>query len=161
MRFAAVLVPLTLFAAPAEAQRSAPALPPAPRGVDYAETVCSGGIDGRYEVVRVLAGGEVVKVTRRAALTRSRAPAGEAASIQRALDRARFDRRIVQRVPHRIADGIDCTLTRRKGGVVHSVVLQQEVAGDAGVQDLVAIVSRIAALGRAATGPILRPAAER
>lgn len=159
MRLLAAIVLLSSMAAPALAQRAQPALPTTPRGIDYAETICTGGIDGRYEITRVLATGQVLKVTRRAPLRRAWASRVDVTKIMRDLDRARFERRSVQQVPRRIADGIDCTLTRRKNGSSHSVLLQQEASSDPAVQDLLQVVAEVDALGRRATGPIIRLAA--
>jgi hypothetical protein len=158
MRSVVVLGLLSAVATPAIAQRAQPMLPEAPRGVDYAETVCVGGIDGRYEVTRVLATGQVLRVTRRTPVQRTLVSRAEVMKIMRDLDRARFERRTVQRVPRRIADGIDCSLARRKDGRLYSVALQQEMGSDAAVQDLLQVVAEVNALGRRATGPIIRPA---
>jgi hypothetical protein len=161
MRSVALFAFFSVIAVPAIAQRAQPSLPAAPRGMDYVETVCAGGIDGRYEVTRALATGQVLKITRRAPVQRTSVPRAEVAKIMSDLDRARFERRIVQRVPRRIADGIDCSLTRRKDGRLHSVSLQQEMGSDPTVQDLLQVVGEVNALGRRATGPILRPATAR
>ncbi len=161
MRSIAAFALLSAMAAPAIAQRAEPALPAAPRGVDYVETVCTGGFDGRYEVTRLLATGQVLNVTRRTPIQRAWAAQAEVTKVMRDLDRARFEGRAVQPVPRRIADGIDCTLARRKDGRLHSVVLQQEMGSDPAVQDLLQVVAEVNALGRRATGPILRPAATR
>ncbi len=157
MRSIVFLALLSATAAPAIAQRVRPMLPVAPPGVDYAETVCAGGIDGRYEVTRVLATWQVLRVTRRTPVQRILVSRAEVAKIMRDLDRARFERRTVQQVPRRIADGIYCTLARRKDGRLHKVALQQEMGSDAAVQDLLEVVAEVNALGRRATGPIIRP----
>jgi hypothetical protein len=157
MRSIAIFALFPVMATTAIAQRAQPSLPAAPRGIDFAETICAGGIDGRYEVTRVLATGQVQKVTRRGPVQRILVSRADVAKIMRDLDRARFERRTVQRVPRRIADGIDCSLTRRKDGILHSVALQQEMASDPAVQDLLQVVVEVNALGRRATGPIIRP----
>ena len=54
--FPALIVAL---AVPAMAQRVQPVLPFAPRGMDYVESVCTGGFDGRYEQTRILTNGQV------------------------------------------------------------------------------------------------------
>ena len=150
---------LIALAAPATAQTMPPTLPFAPRAVDYVETVCTGGFDGRYEQVRVLATGRIAKVTRRQPEVRTaQATRGEITRIMRALDLARFEQRISPRLPRRIADGIDCTLTRRQSGRTHSVTLPQEAASLPRYRDLFDVVEDINALGRRATGAILRPA---
>jgi len=150
---------LAAIAMPATAQTMPPTLPFAPRGVDYVETVCTGGFDGRYDQVRVLASGRIAKVTRRAPdVKTARATRGEVARIMRELDMARFDRRTSPRLPRRIADGIECTLTRRQFGRSHSVTLQPEAASLPAWRDLFQVVEEVNALGRRATGAILRPA---
>ncbi|HEX4693204.1 hypothetical protein [Sphingomonas sp.] len=153
---------LVAVAAPAAAQTMPPSLPFAPRGVDYVETVCTGGFDGRYEQVRVLASGRIAKVTRRAPEVKTaRASRGEVARIMRELDIARFDRRTSSRLPRRIADGVECALTRRQLGRTHSVTLQPEAASLPAWRDLFQVVEEVNALGRRATGAILRPAGVR
>lgn len=78
MRIALFALIAAAVATPAMAQRMPPVLPFAPRGIDYVETVCTGGIDGRYEMVRVLTTGQVSKVTRRMPeVQRARATRGE------------------------------------------------------------------------------------
>lgn len=146
-------------AAPALAQQMPPVLPFAPRGIDYVETVCTGGFDGRYEMVRVLANGQISKVTRRMPeVQRARATRGEIGKIWRELDFARFEQRIVPPQKPYVMDGVDCTLTRRTGGRAHSVTLMQQVRGNPRYRDLVAALDEINALGSRATGPRLRPA---
>ncbi|MEO5937731.1 MAG: hypothetical protein ABIQ43_01835 [Sphingomonas sp.] len=150
---------IAAVAAPAVAQRMPPVLPFAPRGIDYVETVCTGGIDGRYEVVRVLATGQVSKATRRMPeVQRARATRGEVLKIWRELDLARFEQRIAPPQKPYIMDGIDCTLTRRKNGRVHAVTLMQQMRDTPRYRDLTQALDDINALGRKATGPRLRPA---
>jgi hypothetical protein len=150
---------IAAIAAPAMAQRMPPVLPFPPRGVDYVETVCTGGIDGRYEMVRVLSNGRVSKVTRRVPDgQRARATRDEVAKIWRELDFARFEQRSVPRQKPSIIDGIDCTLTRRTNGRLHTVTLMQQVRGNPKYRDLVTALDDINALGGRATGPRLRPA---
>jgi hypothetical protein len=150
---------VAVIAAPAVAQRVQPSLPPAPRGVDYVESVCTGGIDGRFEKVRVLATGQVLKVTRRSdGVLRARAKRGEVAKLWRSLDLSRFERRTVSPEKPYIADGIDCSLTRRKNGRVHTVVLMQQSRDRPQYRDLAQVLDDVNALGQRATGPILRPA---
>jgi hypothetical protein len=158
MRSLFLIASITL-AAPAVAQTMPPTLPFAPRGVDYVETVCTGGFDGRYEQVRVLATGRIAKVTRRQRAVRTaRATRGEVARIMHALDVARFEQRTSPTMPRRIADGIDCTLTRRRDGRTHSVTLPQEAQALPRYRDLFEVVDEVNGLGRRATGAILRPA---
>ena len=153
---AALVLP---FAAPVVAQTTRPILPFAPRAADYVESVCTGGIDGRYEQVRVLANGQVSKVTRRSGgVLRARATDIEVRKIWRELDLARFERRLVPPEKPYIMDGIDCTLTRRLGGRVHSVTLMQQSRDKPQYRDLVQALDDVNALGRRATGAILRPA---
>jgi hypothetical protein len=151
-----------LFAAvatPALAQVMPPVLPFPPRGVDYVETVCTGGIDGRYEVVRVLASGQVSKVTRRAPeVRRAWATRDEIRNIWRELDLARFDQRVVVPEKPYVMDGIDCVLTRRTNSRTHSVTLMQQARDKPRYRDLTRALDDINALGSRATGPRLRPA---
>jgi len=147
-------------AMPASAQRMPPVLPFAPHEVDYIETACSGGFDGRQELVRVLANGQISKVTRRTPeVQRARASRVEVATIWRQLDMARFERRVVPPQRPRIMDGVDCTLTRRTNGGIHTVVLMQQMRGVPRYRDLAQALDAINALGDRATGPRLRPAA--
>ena len=155
----ALLTLIVAAAAPAMAQRMPPVLPFAPRGIDYVETVCTGGIDGRYEVVRVLPSGQVSKVTRRIPeVRRAQATRDEVRKIWRELDLARFEQRVVPPEKPYIMDGIDCTLTRRSNGRLHTVKLMQQVRDKPKYRDLVLALDDVNALGRRATGPILRPA---
>lgn len=150
---------IATMAAPAMAQRMPPTLPFAPRGVDYVETVCTGGIDGRHEIVRVLATGQVSKVTRRVPdIQHARASRAEVAKIWRGLTLARFEQRTIPPQKPYIMDGIDCTLTRRTNGRTHSVTLMQQVRGNPKYRDLVAVLDDVNVLGGRATGPRLRPA---
>jgi hypothetical protein len=151
-----------LFAAvatPALAQAMPPVLPFPPRGVDYVEATCTGGIDGRHEVVRVLASGQVSKVTRRVPeVRRAWATRDEIRNIWRELDLARFDQRIVVPEKPYVMDGIDCALTRRINGRTHSVTLMQQARDKPRYRDLTRALDDINALGSRATGPRLRPA---
>lgn len=153
---------IAAMAAPAmaqRAQRAQPSLPTAPRGVDYVESVCTGGIDGRSEQVRVLATGQVFKVTRRSdGVLRAKATRGEVAKLWRSLDLSRFERRKASPEKPYIADGIDCTLTRRKNGRAHTVMLMQQTRDRPQYRDLTRALADVNALGQRATGPILRPA---
>jgi hypothetical protein len=155
---AALIVP---FAVPATAQRVQPVLPFAPRGVDYVESVCTGGFDGRYEQTRILANGQVMKVTRRSTgILRARATKAEVAKIWRELDFARFEQRIVPPEKPYVMDGIDCALTRRVNGRVHTVTLMQQSRTKPRYRDLVQALDDVNEIGRRATGPVLRPAVE-
>lgn len=151
------LIALIVLATPAAAQRFQPSLPAAPRGVDYVESVCTGGFDGRYEQTRVLATGNVQKVTRRVPMVSTPVPRAEVDAIMRDLDRANFEQRSVPRLPPRIADGINCTLTRRRNGGQHSVILQQEAENLPAAQDLIRILGKVNALGRRTAVPAMRP----
>ena len=158
MRIALFLL-IGAIAAPALAQRMPPVLPFPPAGVDYVETVCTGGIDGRYEMVRVLANGQVSKVTRRAPeVRRARATRDEIRSIWRELDMAQFDRRVVVPEKPYVMDGIDCSLTRRTNGRTHSVTLMQQMRDKPKYRDLARALDDINALGSRAAGPSLKPA---
>src|ERR1700760_4160709 len=127
MRPIALFALIAAAAAPAVAQRAKPALPLPPRGVDYVGSVCTGGIDGRYEVVRVLATGQVMKATRRSdGVLRAYASRREVAKIMRELDLARFETRTVPPEKPYVMDGIDCALTRGRNGRVHTVLLMQQ-----------------------------------
>lgn len=155
---AALIVP---FAFPAAAQRAQPVLPFAPRGVDYVESVCTGGFDGRYEQTRILANGQIMKVTRRSGgVLRARATRAEVTKIWRELDLARFERRSVPPEKPYVMDGIDCALTRRLNGRVHTVTLMQQSRSNPRYRDLVQALDDINQIGNRATGPVLRPAAE-
>lgn len=155
----ALLAFVGLAAAPALAQRMPPVLPFPTRGVDYVETACSGGIDGRLERVRVLATGQVSKVTRRQPeVQRAWATRIEVDKIWRELDLARFEQRIVPAEKPYIMDGVDCSLTRRAGGRTHTVTLMQQMRNKPKYRDLVTVLDDINALGARATGPRLRPA---
>ena len=160
-----LFVPVALalsVAAPAMAQRAQPVLPFAPRGMDYIESVCTGGIDGRYEQTRVLASGQVMKVTRRSdGVLQTRATRVEVMKIWRELDLSRFERRNVAPEKPYIADGIDCTLTRRQNGRTHTVTLMQQMRDKPQYRDLTRALEDVNDLGRRATGPILRPATDR
>jgi len=145
---------------PALAQRDQPMLPNAPRGVDYVESVCTGGIDGRFEQVRVYVNGRVEKITRRSGgVMRARANANDVVTIWRRLDAARFERRTVVPGKPYIMDGIDCSLTRKTDGRLHTVTLMQQSRSNPRHRDLVQVLDNVNALGRMATGPVLRPAA--
>jgi len=155
---AALIVP---FAVPAVAQRTQPVLPFAPRGADYVESVCTGGFDGRYEQTRILANGQVTKVTRGSGgVLRARATRAEVMKIWRELDFARFEQRSVPPERPYIADGVDCALTRRQNGRVHTVTLMQQNRSKPRYRDLVQALDDVNEIGRRATGPVLRPAAE-
>ncbi|MBN8816770.1 MAG: hypothetical protein J0J06_15155 [Sphingomonas sp.] len=150
---------IAAVASPALAQRMPPVLPFAPAGVDYVETVCAGGIDGRHEVVRVLATGQVSKVTRRSPdVQHARASRAEVSRIWRELDLARFERRVVPPQKPYVMDGVDCTLTRRSNGREHSVTLIQQLRDNPKYRDLIRALDDINALGAKASGPRLRPA---
>lgn len=158
MRIALIAL-MAVVALPAAAQRMPPVLPFPPRDVDYVETVCTGGIDGRHETVRILASGEISKVTRRMPeVQRARASRSEVLKIWRELDLARFDQRSVPPQKPYIMDGIDCTLTRRTNGRTHTVTLLQQVRDMPRYRDLTQALNDINELGRRATGPRLRPA---
>lgn len=155
---AALIVP---SAVPVAAQRVQPVLPFAPRGVDYIESVCTGGIDGRYEQVRILSNGQVMKVTRRSGgVLRARATKVEVTKIWRELDFARFEQRLVPPEKPYVMDGIDCALTRRQNGRVHTVTLMQQSRDKPRYRDLVQALDDVNEIGRRATGAVLRPAAE-
>jgi hypothetical protein len=135
-------------------------LPFAPRGVDYVESVCTGGFDGRYEQTRILANGQVMKVTRRSGgVLRARATKVEVTKIWRELDFARFEQRTVPREIPYVMDGIDCALTRRQSGRVHTVTLMQQSRDKPRYRDLVQALDDVNEIGRRATGAVLRPAA--
>ena len=159
------LVAAALFlslAAPAAAQRTQPVLPFAPRGVDYVESVCTGGIDGRYEQVRLLSNGQITKVMRRSGgVLRARATRVEVLKIWRELDLARFEQRLVPPEKPYVMDGINCALTRRQNGRVHTVMLMQQSRDKPRYRDLVQALDDLNELGQRATGAVLRPAAER
>lgn len=145
-------------AVPALAQRMLPVLPLAPRGIDYVETDCSGGIAGIDEQVRVLADGRVFKVTaRNSRVTETHATPGDVLSIWRKMDVARFEQRAVRGALYP-PDGITCTLARRQNGGMHSVVVPQLTRNERAIADLRAVIGDINALGARATGPRLRPA---
>lgn len=148
---------LATASGPAIAQRFVPALPPAPPTGDYVETICTGGIDGRYEQTRLLAVGRMERATRRAPMLSAPVPRAEVVAIQRDLNRANFDRRTVRGIAPRISDGVTCTLSRRRNGRVHSVTLPQEAADLPAYRDLARIVGRVDAIARRATTPELRP----
>lgn len=151
---------IAVIATPVLAQRMPPVLPFPPRGTDYVETACAGGFDGRLERVRVLASGEVLKVTRRApAVKRTWARRDEVRKIWRELDFARFEQRIVPPQQPYVMDGIDCTLTRRTNDRTHTVTLMQQMRDTPKYRDLIQALDDINALGSRATGPRLRPAA--
>lgn len=158
------LLPAALIlsiAVPATAQRVQPVLPFAPRGVDYVESVCTGGFDGRYEQTRILSNGQVMRVTRRSGgVLRARATKVEVTKIWRELDFARFERRLVPPEKPYVMDGIDCALTRRQDGRVHTVMMMQQSRGNPRYRDLVQALEDVNEIGRRATGPVLRPAAE-
>ncbi len=149
------------FAAPLAAQRTQPVLPFAPRGVDYVESVCTGGIDGRYEQVRVLSNGQVSKVTRRSGgVLRARATRVEVMKLWRELDLARFEQRRVPPEKPYVMDGVDCALTRRQNGRVHTVTLMQQTRGKPQYRDLAAALDDVNELGKRATGAVIRPVAQ-
>jgi hypothetical protein len=155
---AALVLP---FAAPVMAQGVQPVLPFAPRGVDYVESVCTGGFDGRYEQTRILSNGQIMKVTRRSGgVLRARATRAEVTKIWRELDFARFERRVVPPAKPYVMDGIDCALTRRLNGRVHTVTLMQQSRNKLRYRDLVQALDDVNELGRRATGPVLRPAVD-
>lgn len=157
----ALVVLAIALTAPVAAQRGQPMLPPAPPNRDYVESVCTGGIDGRFEQVRVYANGRIEKITRRSdGVLRARATRDEVFKLRRELDFARFERRVVPPEKPYIMDGIDCSLTRSIAGRTHSVTLMQQSRGNARYRDLVQALDDVNALGRRATGPILRPAAK-
>jgi len=159
MRVAALFALIALAAAPAMARRAKPALPLPPRGVEYVESVCTGGFDGRYDVVRVMATGQVLKMTRRSnGVLRTYVTRREVAKIMRALDLARFDRRVVTPEKPYIMDGIDCSLTRGGRNGAHTVTLMQQMRDKPRYRDLAQMLDAIDALGQRATGPIMRPA---
>jgi hypothetical protein len=156
----ALWVLVCAIAMPAPAQRMPPVLPFPPHGADYVETACSGGIDGRFERVRIFATGQVSKVTRRQPeVQRAWATRTELNKIWRELDLARFEQRVVPPEKPYIMDGVDCSLTRRIGGRTHTVMLMQQMRNQAKYRDLVTALDDINALGARATGPRLRPAA--
>ena len=160
MRYLALSAALACLVAPAMAQRAVPG-PPAPlREADYVEADCSGGIAGIDEQVRVFVDGRIVKAARRGGVLRARATPAEVARIWRKLDIARFERRTVRggRYP---PDGITCTLSRQQRGSRYTVVIPQVTRNDDAVADLRSVLADVEALGRRATGPILRPAAVR
>lgn len=152
----AAIVSLASASGPALAQRFAPALPSVPRTGDYVETICTGGIDGRYDQTRLLAAGRMQKATRRAPMISVPVPRADVAAIQRDLDRANFDRRSVAGVAPRISDGVTCTLSRRRNGRVHSVTLPQEAADLPAYRDLARVIARVDAIARRAITPELR-----
>jgi hypothetical protein len=155
----ALFVLIAAVATPAPAQRMPPVLPFAPRGMDYVETVCTGGIDGRYDIVRVTTNGQILKATRRIPeVQRARATRGEVRTIWRELDFARFEQRVVVPGKPYIMDGIDCSLARRVNGRVHTVTLIQQMRDTPRYRDLIRVLDAINALGNRATGPRLRPA---
>lgn len=145
--------------APAVAQRAQPMLPSPPPRADYVESVCTGGIDGRFEQVRVYATGRVEKITRRSdGIQRARASRGEVIRIWRELDLAKFERRFVPPEKPYIMDGVDCSLTRSIRGRTHSVTLMQQSRDKPRYRDLNQALDEVNALGGRATGAILRPA---
>lgn len=152
---------IVAIAVPAMAQRVQPVLPFAPRGVDYVESVCTGGFDGRYEQTRILTNGQVSKVTRRSGgVLHARATRMEVMKIWRELDLARFERRTVRPEKPYVMDGIDCALTRRQNGRVHTVMLMQQSRSNPRYRDLVEALDDVNEIGRRATGPVLRLAAD-
>ena len=160
MRLGFALLALAI-AAPATAQRDL-VLPAAPARIDYVETVCVGGIAGQREQVRVYANGRIEKASRRGdGILRAHANGAAVAKVWRELDRARFEQRVVPPEKPYIMDGIDCSLTRRANGRLHTVNLMQQQRGKPAYRDLSQAVDDINALGQRATGPILRPAASR
>lgn len=160
MRLIALFALIAVAPAPATARRAKPAMPLPPRGVDYVETICTGGIDGRYEQVRVLANGQVMKMTMRSGgVWYATATRREVAKIMRDLDLARFERRVVPPEKPYIMDGIDCSLTRGRNGRTYTLTLMQQSRMKSQYRDLARALDDINELGRRATGPILRRAA--
>ena len=159
MRMLAIVALTAILSGPAAAQRVQRSLPFAPRGVDYVETQCTGGIDGRLEQVRVLATGQILKLTRRSdGILRAHATAYEIAKIWHALDLLRFEQLTVPPEKPFTQDGVDCVLTRRKDGKLHSVTLIQQARDRPQYRDLARTLTAVNDLGRRATGAILRPA---
>lgn len=154
--FVLIFALIAAAATPAEAQRT---LPMPPRGVDYVEASCAGGIVLIDETVRILADGQIIRTSPQGGgVLRARATPAEVMRIWRKLDMARFERRVVRRAPA-VPDGIDCTLSRQQRGSLHSVSIPQVSRNDAAIADLRSVLADIRALGRRATGPIMRPAA--
>jgi hypothetical protein len=159
MRMIALFALIAAAGAPAMVRRAKPAMPLPPRGMDYVESVCTGGIDGRYEVVRALTNGQVLKMTMRSGgVWHATATRREVAKIMRELDLARFERRVVPPEKPYIMDGIDCSLTRGSNGRAHTVTLMQQMRMKPQYRDLANALDDINELGRRATGPMLRPA---
>lgn len=159
MRMIALFALVAVAGVPAMARRAKPAMPLPPRGMDYVESVCTGGIDGRYEQVRVLANGRVLKMTMRPnGVLYATATRREVAKIMRELDLARFERRVVPPEKPYIMDGVDCSLTRGRGGRSYTLTLMQQARIKPQYRDLAKALDDINELGRRATGPILRPA---
>lgn len=154
------LAPLALtvalaIAAPSDARRARPRLPLPPAGVDYVETVCAGGIVNLSVQTRVLATGEVTKITSwSTGVQRTDATRGELLSLWRQLARARFDQRIALPEKPYVMDGIDCTLIARKRGEVHSVNLMQQQRDKPQYRDLGRIIDALNEIARRASGPI-------
>lgn len=145
-----------LIAAPAAAQSTLPA--PVFRAT-YVEASCGGGIADMSETVRLAADGRVLRSGGRPPIVlKGQAAPARFADLSRRLDRADFDRRTTPRATVRIADGIDCSLTRVRNGVPHTVELSQGVRGLPQVRDLAQITDEVMTLGRNATTPKLRPA---
>jgi hypothetical protein len=102
-----------------------------------------------------------MKVTRRSGgVLRARATRAEVTKIWRELDFARFERRVVPPAKPYVMDGIDCALTRRLNGRVHTVTLMQQSRNKLRYRDLVQALDDVNELGRRATGPVLRPAVD-
>ncbi|MDB5680075.1 hypothetical protein [Sphingomonas bacterium] len=161
MRLITLCALIAVAATPALARRAKPAMPLPPRGMDYVETVCTGGIDGRYEQVRVLANGQVLKMTMRSnGVWYATATRREVAKIMRELDLARFERRVVLPEKPYIMDGIDCSLTRGSNGRTYTLTLMQQSRLKPQYRDLARALDDINELGRRATGPILRSASQ-
>lgn len=162
MRSLVIIALATFLGGPAVAQRVQPSLPFAPRGVDYVETLCTGGIDGRVEHIRVLATGQILKLTRRSDdVLHAHASPGEVAKIWHSLDLLRFEQLTVPTEKPYLQDGVDCALTRRKDGKLHSVTLLQQMRERPRYRDLARVLTAVNDLGRRATGAILRPAGVR
>jgi hypothetical protein len=157
MRMIVLLAFAASTAASADARRAVAGLPLPPRGLDYVETVCSGGIDARYDQVRVLANGQVQKASRRSPVVqRAFASRAELRKIWRELDFARFERRVVPPEKPYVMDGIDCSLARTSNGQSHVVLLMQQMRDKPRYRDLEQAIDDINALGRRATGAIMR-----
>jgi DNA-binding transcriptional regulator YdaS (Cro superfamily) len=149
---------LTIFVAPPlAAQVGEPRLPPAPRGLSYIETRCTGGFVSRNEITRVALDGSVVRATRRSqGAVRGRVAPGEVAVLMRRLDTAGFDTLRVPPGPP-VADGIDCTLTRQQQGRTRSVTITQSARERPSLRLIVGILDAVNAIGAKAAPIPLRP----